>query len=275
MGYVPDWQRQNMKKTGSSGPTTSPSRKDLGSLFHSSPAPQSKSVTKPMRLADGDTEETYKQRGLEASSGDNVGFFERLRMGNIDQPGSEAYNRFGAGRGKEVDAETTRLANRSAAAAEARDRDLESMDTNTGASAPAPRSEYTVKTTAADFQRTDKDTTPVSVSRRSVAPVRKASSSVSGSTFKAADTNESAAETARLSRRPSMPDQTDSETRRLASAPRPVAKYEAPYDRFNRENRERAAARSSSREAERERLRENVRSGSSGEIDPKTLLPKR
>jgi hypothetical protein len=30
-----------------------------------------------------------------------VGFFERLRAGNIDQPGSEAYNRFGAGRGRD------------------------------------------------------------------------------------------------------------------------------------------------------------------------------
>jgi hypothetical protein len=41
-----------------------------------------------------------KDRGLEASKEDKVGFFERLRMGNIDEEGSEAYNRFGAGRGK-------------------------------------------------------------------------------------------------------------------------------------------------------------------------------
>ena len=41
-----------------------------------------------------------KDRGLEASKDDKVGFFERLRMGNIDEEGSEAYNRFGAGRGK-------------------------------------------------------------------------------------------------------------------------------------------------------------------------------
>lgn len=41
-----------------------------------------------------------KERGLEASKDDKVGFFERLRMGNIDQEGSEAYNRFGAGRAK-------------------------------------------------------------------------------------------------------------------------------------------------------------------------------
>jgi hypothetical protein len=41
-----------------------------------------------------------KDRGLEASKDEKVGFFERLRMGNIDDPNSEAYRRFGAGRGK-------------------------------------------------------------------------------------------------------------------------------------------------------------------------------
>jgi hypothetical protein len=41
-----------------------------------------------------------KDRGLEASKDDKVGFFERLRMGNIDDEGSEAYRRFGAGRAK-------------------------------------------------------------------------------------------------------------------------------------------------------------------------------
>jgi hypothetical protein len=47
-----------------------------------------------------------KKRGLAASNKEgNVGFFERLRMGNIDDPKSEAYKRFGAGRGQ---AETTK-----------------------------------------------------------------------------------------------------------------------------------------------------------------------
>ena len=41
-----------------------------------------------------------KDRGLEASKDEKVGFFERLRMGNIDDEGSEAYRRFGAGRGR-------------------------------------------------------------------------------------------------------------------------------------------------------------------------------
>ena len=47
-------------------------------------------------------EAAAKKRGLEMSNKEApVGFFERLRMGNIDQPGSEAYNRFGAGRGRD------------------------------------------------------------------------------------------------------------------------------------------------------------------------------
>ena len=43
-----------------------------------------------------------KQRGLDISNKEKpVGFFERIRAGNIDQPGTEAYNRFGAGRGRD------------------------------------------------------------------------------------------------------------------------------------------------------------------------------
>jgi hypothetical protein len=55
--------------------------------------------------AGGEAED--KKRGLAASNKEgNVGFFERLRMGNIDDPTSEAYKRFGAGRGKAETAKT-------------------------------------------------------------------------------------------------------------------------------------------------------------------------
>lgn len=54
---------------------------------------------KTKRFQDGGSAED-KRRGLEASKGEKVGFFERLRMGNIDDPKSEAYKRFGAGRGQ-------------------------------------------------------------------------------------------------------------------------------------------------------------------------------
>ena len=62
---------------------------------------------KPMKKAKrynggGDIEESAaKQRGLDISNKEEpVGFFERLRAGNIDDPSSEAYKRFGAGRGR-------------------------------------------------------------------------------------------------------------------------------------------------------------------------------
>jgi hypothetical protein len=50
----------------------------------------------------GEIEEAAaKQRGLDVSNKEgSVGFFERLRAGNIDDPSSEAYKRFGAGRGR-------------------------------------------------------------------------------------------------------------------------------------------------------------------------------
>jgi len=45
-------------------------------------------------------ESADKEAGLKASKDDDVGFFQRLRMGNIDDPKSEAYKRLGAGRGR-------------------------------------------------------------------------------------------------------------------------------------------------------------------------------
>lgn len=45
-------------------------------------------------------ESADKEAGLRASKGEDVGFLQRLRMGNIDDPSSEAYKRFGAGRGR-------------------------------------------------------------------------------------------------------------------------------------------------------------------------------
>lgn len=80
---ISSWMRQNMKKSGGSAAA--------GSM--------KKGV---VRMADGGdvTEAADKAAGLAASSGEKVGFFERLRMGSIDDPKSEAYSRFGAGRAK-------------------------------------------------------------------------------------------------------------------------------------------------------------------------------
>lgn len=68
------------------------------------------------RQQTGGDQAAFKKSGLEASNKEKpVGFFERLRMGNIDEVGTEAYNRLGAGRGRTsapVPAPTTTTENR-------------------------------------------------------------------------------------------------------------------------------------------------------------------
>lgn len=64
---------------------------------------------------------------------------------------------------------------------------------------------------------------------------------------------------------------TGDETARLRSrAPAPKPKYETPYDRMNRRNREEAAARTASTPRGQDRIMRDVRPG---EVNPKTLLP--
>jgi len=52
-------------------------------------------------MTDADQEAADKAAGLAASNKEpSAGFLARLRAGNIDEPGSEAYEKYGAGRGK-------------------------------------------------------------------------------------------------------------------------------------------------------------------------------
>jgi hypothetical protein len=91
-GRVQDWNRQSMKKDGGSAPQQGV--RSMGSLFHSNA---------PVMLADGGQadEAVMKQRGLDASNKEKpTGFFQRLREGNIDDPSSMAYKKYGAGRGR-------------------------------------------------------------------------------------------------------------------------------------------------------------------------------
>lgn len=62
----------------------------------------------------GPVEESMaKQRGLDTSNKEApVGFLERIRMGNIDDPSSEAYKRFGAGRGRATTPSATTAENK-------------------------------------------------------------------------------------------------------------------------------------------------------------------
>lgn len=114
-GNVPDWLRGNHKKSGtakvSHGVQSRP-------IFHSehTDSPIVKEVhmhTEAAFLADGGdpTEAELKQMGLDASNKESAadkpgivgGFrklFSRFQEGNIDTPGSLAYERYGAGRGR-------------------------------------------------------------------------------------------------------------------------------------------------------------------------------
>jgi hypothetical protein len=75
-------------------------------------------VIKKRRYAGGG-EVDDKEAGLAASNKEEpVGFFKRLMMGNIDQPGSEAYEKFGAGRGKSVRESAAEMARESGRTAE-------------------------------------------------------------------------------------------------------------------------------------------------------------
>lgn len=173
MADVPSWQRQMMKKSGTvdQGPAANGNPKiyphgTVASMNTKIAAPtygMGNLVTGSMKksavhMADGGdvSEASDKAAGLEASKGESVGFLERLRMGNIDDPSSEAYQRFGAGRG---------AAERIKALPE--DGSFDAAESKRLSSYAAPKAEEpkaeTAPMTAADFQRTDKDTTPVAM----------------------------------------------------------------------------------------------------------------
>lgn len=191
-GKVPEWARQDMRKSAGYG--CKPGIKQMGSPFHGA-KPQVR------HYADGseggvkaDDEATLKSEGLKASEGDKVGFFERLRMGNIDDPNSEAYRRFGAGRGK-----TERDFN-------AAEKQMDQLDAMRKQDAAAP-----ARTASQDAQN-DKDTAYV----KPAAPAPRAAPAVMDRPRP--DENQSTAEMGRLERKnAAYENQSSSESRRLES----------------------------------------------------------
>lgn len=114
MADIQDWQRQNQSKNGGAQPAPhqmNPKTMAYGSSMNSKiakPTHDCGGMVKSQGMANGGMVRGYadggevddKAAGLAASANEKVGFFERMRMGNIDEEGSEAYNRFGAGRAK-------------------------------------------------------------------------------------------------------------------------------------------------------------------------------
>lgn len=111
MGYSPDWQKQSYAKSGSTQKVTQKGNVVRNELFHNAPS--------RLGLADGGdvTEEQLKKEGLAASNAEREssmagksglekltsGFgslWDRLKAGNVDDKNSDAYYKYGAGRGQ-------------------------------------------------------------------------------------------------------------------------------------------------------------------------------
>lgn len=109
---IQSWQRQSMSKNGGSsapnqmnakvmsGPAMSMNSKIAKPTVPCGGMVMSKSIGGVRGYADGGEVEALKAEGLKASEGESVGLLKRLSMGNIDDPKSEAYQEFGAGRGE-------------------------------------------------------------------------------------------------------------------------------------------------------------------------------
>lgn len=236
MGDIASWQRANNKKVGSLEQAPAQHNAKIygtppGASMNSKIAKPTHAANvcghggmsmkkMPVMLADGgDAEEAaMRQAGMEASKGESVGLLDRLRMGSIDEVGSEAYNRFGAGRGR---AEAAKAASAAKARDDADFDEVERSFANT--TSVTGKEEAKAPMTAADFQRTDKDTTPVAMPARParVAPrveTKIAPARVNGKTF-----SEDVAERKKnlsVERAPSRDENYGNEGRRSVMAPR-------------------------------------------------------
>lgn len=147
----PDWQNQSMKKAGCATPVNRMHEK-LGGVRH---------------FADGgevDAEAADKAEGLRLSKDEKVGLWERLKAGNIDEKGSEAYNRWGAGRAQAERAQMQRETNRAAAAKESQD-DADFAEEDR-------RSSTMRSVSGSDVQQTGTPDMPSSPARATTKPVR-------------------------------------------------------------------------------------------------------
>ena len=106
------WQRQSFSKNGGSSAPCQMNPKLMPQVsggLHSKIATPTQTMggyvmgdPKPVAMyADGGEVEALKQEGLAASANDQpVSLWKRLTQGNIDDPKSEAYSAYGAGRGQ-------------------------------------------------------------------------------------------------------------------------------------------------------------------------------
>lgn len=239
----------------------------------------------------GFTEAEDKAAGLEASKDEKVGFFERLRMGNIDQEGSEAYNRFGAGRAKADRARAESKPSTSVYRVDSgpgslgmSDEDKPSTNVYRVDSGPGKMSTGATKVTPTKRPSAPAPApAPARATRAaSSSPYRVDSSP--GKLASRADTQSYTRKMGAAAAEPAPAAVTDTGSdvgRMLARAPAPAkvapaekkSSYETPYDRMNRQNREAEASRRSAADDERATLRKNLRERNTGRVNPNTLLP--
>lgn len=193
-GKVPEWARQDMRKSAGYGCT--PGVKQMGNPFHG--------AKQVRHYADGseggvkaDDEATLKQEGLDISNKEAEGRstwenmkagFGRLFEGNIDDPNSKAYQKYGAGRGKDVRAgaqEDAKFAEVNRLANERADKDK------------ARESEYDAAEKQLDSLNAMKASAP-----KAAAPAAKPKEKPAVMDRPLPDENQSAAEMARLNRAP-------------------------------------------------------------------------
>lgn len=248
----------------------------------------------------GSTEAQDKAAGLEASKDERVGFagLGRFFMGSIDDPKSEAYRRFGAGRGR---AEKVPVEDRVAvpvtkAAPETPKVEMDELEAaNQREPIPVPAGPR------ANIRPGGRPSVSVASSAKPAAskPTAPAPARASASGAYRADSgpgklgmnysNEGRSATrlrdpqrgAAAAGTAPVTDTGSDVGRMLARAPAPAkaapaekkSSYETPYDRMNRQNREAEASRRSAADDERATLRKNLRERNTGRVNPNTLLP--
>lgn len=222
MGFVPKWSRGDHKKSAPKHSTQGV--RQMPSLFHGAKDAQ---YSGPALFADGGevSEEALKAEGLKASAGEDVGFLKRLSMGNIDDSSSEAYKRFGAGRGR---------SEREASAAFKQMDDIES-----GRQAEMNRLNDEAKSQAHKVEtyplpdNRDMDSTAQTTKPASRAPARAAEAPSKAVDYSSAP-DESAAETARIVRIARATDKVKARPRMNWSTPADRARWDEKYKgRYN------------------------------------------
>lgn len=183
MAEIESWQRQNMKKSGAAPAPHQMHEKLSGGMagLHSKIAKptvpcggQVMGAKQVKGYADGgevEADAADKAAGLAASNEDMAGkskweqakeSFGRLFKGNIDDPNSQAYKEYGAGRARANDGSYDRLEAKRFEQANAG----AGSENSAGEYMEAPKEAPSARMSADDFRASEKDRTPVAAPKK-------------------------------------------------------------------------------------------------------------